>query len=185
MISVFLFTIVLFIFSALFYVVFVINVLLCGGHDLPTSWEARDKIGEIIEDYGKEKGKFYDLGCGRGHVLAAVKKRFPKMEVTGIEKRPLQILFARLRVLLAGEEIHLERANLFEIELKEADVVYTHLWWDLMPPLERKLKRELEGGALVITNTSHFLDWEAEETRLSHSRQPEFEKLFVYRMKER
>jgi hypothetical protein len=70
--------------------------------------------------------------------------------------------------------------NLFETDLRNADIVYTYLWYDLMPPLEKKLQRELKKGAIVITNTSNFPNWKPVKTYVTCLRVPSFEKLFVY-----
>ena len=66
------------------------------------------------------------------------------------------------------------------LDLQNADVVYTYLWYDLMPSLEKKLKNNLKKGAIVITNTSNFPNWQPKETHITYSKNPEFEKLFVY-----
>jgi hypothetical protein len=52
-----------------------------------------------------------------------------------------------------------------------------------MPILEKKLQKELKQGALVITNTSHFQDWQPTEKVVTYpkvSKTPDFETLFVY-----
>jgi alanine-alpha-ketoisovalerate/valine-pyruvate aminotransferase len=67
--------------------------------------------------------------------------------------------------------------------LEKADIVYTYLWYDLMPILEKKLEKELKSGAIVITNTSHFAFWQPIEiiNTWPNIRDSKFEKLFVYK----
>ena len=52
-----------------------------------------------------------------------------------------------------------------------------------MPMLEKKLQNELKQGALVVTNTSRFQNWQLVEKAGTYpkvSRTPDFETLFVY-----
>jgi len=158
------------------------------GHDLPTSQKAIKKIIKIISEtphqnwWGADQNnlEFYDLGCGRGNVLIAIKKAFPQFSVIGIEKNPLQTFFAKLKTFLLRQDILFQKIDLFKVNLEKADIIYAYLWYDLMPDLEKKLKNELKKGAIIITNTSSFPNWQPEEIYLTHSKKPDFEKLFVY-----
>jgi len=52
-----------------------------------------------------------------------------------------------------------------------------------MPPLEKKLQKELKKGAMVITNTSKFPNWKPVQKIITYSKTsnvPDFETLFVY-----
>jgi len=152
-------------------------------HDLSTSRRAIRTICKIISDYKKENGNFYDLGCGRGKLVLIVKKEFPSLSVWAVDKNPLRIFFARLKSLFLRRKINFKRKNVFQLnfaDLQNADVVYTYLWYDVMPKLEEKLKDSLKRGAIIITNTSNFLNWPAKETHITYPKNPDFEKLFVY-----
>ncbi|MDI6591454.1 MAG: hypothetical protein QME61_00720 [Patescibacteria group bacterium] len=151
-----------------------------AGHDLPTSQKAIKKIIKIIKKRKYEKANFYDLGCGRGDVVFAIKKNFPDFSVQGIEKRSLQIFFTKFRNFFLRRDIIFQKNDLFEISLEKADIIYTYLRYDLMPEIEKKLKNELKKGVLVITNTTSFPNWQPEEIHIVHPKQPNFEKLFVY-----
>src|SRR6056297_2158747 len=52
--------------------------------------------------------------------------------------------------------LRFQKKDIFQSDLRKAKIVYTYLWYDLMPILEKKLLKELPLGAVVITNTSHF-----------------------------
>jgi len=170
----------LFIIFSSFYFLFLFNSILMVGHDRPTSKKAIKEIIKIIAKRKSGKKVFYDLGCGRGHVLIAVKKVFPKFSVIGVEKRRLQIFFGKINTFFHGQNVVFQRGDLFETDLKDADIVYIYLWDDMMPPLEKKLRKELKKGTFIITNTSSLPNWEPIEARIVHSKKPNFEKLFVY-----
>jgi len=164
------------------FIIFAADSLLVG-HDLATSRKAIKLICKIIADYGKERGNFYDLGCGRGTLALVIKKNLPQIKVLAVDKNPIRIFLAKLKMFFLWRKINFKQKNILEMDardLQNADVVYTYLWYDLMPILERKLKDSLRDGAIVITNTSSFLNWRPASTHIVHLSNPEFEKLFVY-----
>jgi len=88
-----------------------------------------------------------------------------------------------LKSIFSGQKINFKKQDIFETNLKDADIVYTYLWYDLMPPLEKKLQEELKQGAIVITNTSNFPNWKPIEKVITYpkvSKMPDFETLFIY-----
>ena len=150
------------------------------GHDLPTSKKARNILARIILKHHSHPHNFYDLGCGRGSVVVSIKGSFPSLEVYGVEKNIIRVFFTKLKSMILRRKVKLQYQDMFKVDLKNADVVYTYLWYDLMPILEEKLKKELKKGSIVITNTSNFLNWKPIETYIVHSNKPDFEKMFVY-----
>ena len=152
------------------------------GHDLPTSRRATKSIVKIISEHKTAKN-FYDLGCARGALAVRLKKRFPALTAHAIDNDPIRIFFAKIRAKLFRREVHFWRKDIFDADLSDADIVYTYLWYDLMPPLEKKLQRELKQGAIVITNTSNFPTWQPTQKIITCpkiSKTPDFETLFVY-----
>lgn len=187
----FLILLLIVIFSSLYFL-FMINIILMRSHDLPTSSQAIKEIIKMISEKNQNKSrtlakvrdknnlKFYDLGSGKGNVLIAIKKTFPEFSVIGIEKSFLQIFFAKLKSFILRQDISFQKTDLFKVNLEKANIVYTYLWYDLIPGLEKKLKNELKPGAVIITNTSNFPNWQPEEVYIVHPKKPDFEKLFVY-----
>lgn len=164
------------------FLVFTFDSLILG-HDLPTSKKAINHLAEIINHQQREAVKFFDLGCGRGTVVLALKKIIPQLDVCGIDNSPFRIWCGRTKARFLGRKVTFIEKDIFDIDLSNADVVYTYLWYDLMPILEKKLWSELKEGALVITNTSHFSNWKPVDkikTFEKKSKLPDFETLFVY-----
>ena len=153
------------------------------GHDLPTSTRATKALVSTIRKYNPDAKCFYDLGCAHGALSMRLKKVLPQLEIYGMDNGVIRILFARLKSKILGHQINFQKQDIFKTDLQNADVVYTYLWYDHMPILEKKLQAELKPGAVVITNTSHFQDWPLAEKivtcpRVSNT--PDFETLFVY-----
>ena len=145
---------------------------LIRGHDLPTDSKTTKLICKIIAEYSPEASNFYDLGCGRGALAIRIKRAFPNLCVYGVDTSSIRIILATLRALLLRADVRFLRKDIFDVNLGNADIVYTYLWYDTMPPLEKKLQKELKKGALVIANTSYFPNWEPIQ---------QIETLFLYR----
>lgn len=166
------------IFTALFFVFALDSIL--KGHDLPTSKRAIRYLVEIISKHKPDATTFYDLGCGRGTVVLTLKKKLPNLETYGIDNSTVRIFFAKLKTVLLRREVNLKKQDIFQTDLRNADIVYTYLWYDLMPLLEKKLQKELKHGAMIITNTSNFPTWKPAKIYVTYPKKPDFEKLFIY-----
>jgi SAM-dependent methyltransferase len=152
-------------------------------HDLPTSRRAIGILSGIISQRKPNADNFYDIGCARGTLSLAVKKKHPRLAVCGIDNSAIRILFAKMKSVFLRRKVTFAKQDVFQADLRNADIVYTYLWYDLMPPLERKLQKELKKGALVITNTSSFPNWKPIEKHAvypDNSAMQGAETLFVY-----
>jgi SAM-dependent methyltransferase len=166
------------------YAVFILDSIILS-HDLPTSKKAIYKIKDIILKFSPQASNFYDLGCGRGTVVLGIKKLLPNLEVYGIDKNPLRIFIAKLKAIFLRRKINFIKKNIFDVDLSNAQIIYTYLYYDLMPILEEKIKKESKSGTLIITNTSHFLNWQFIATIDTWDKKDlkdkNFERLFVYK----
>jgi SAM-dependent methyltransferase len=174
---------IIFLILAIFYFVFMIDILIFA-HNLPTSKKAILEVIKIIKKYNPKALNFYDLGCGHGKVVLEIKKEMPNLNVYGVDKDGIRIFFAKIKALILKRKINFINENIFNIDLSKADVLYTYLWYDLMPILEEKVKKELKKGSIIITNTSHFSNLKPIETVRVHPKikDENFEKLFVYKI---
>ena len=157
---------------------------LMRGHDLPTSKRATKALAAAIKRHKPDAKIFYDLGCGHGTLALRLKKLIPCLEIHGVDNSAIRIFLANLQSHILGRNAHFEKRDIFSTQMENADVVYTYLWYDTMPPLKKKLSVELKPGAIVITNTSHFHQWQPVEkiiTCAKPSKTPNFETLFVYK----
>jgi SAM-dependent methyltransferase len=156
---------------------------LIRGHDLPTSKQATKALVAVIQKYKPDAKNFYDLGCGRGTLLLKLKKILPWFNIYGIDNNTTRIFFAKLKNKILRRKVNFQTQDIFKVDLRDADIVYTYLWYDLMSTLEKKLRKELKQETIVITNTSHFHDWQPIEKVVTYSKISkisDFEILFVY-----
>lgn len=164
---------------------FLLLVLDCliQGHDLATSRRATRALADAIQKHKPEAKIFYDLGCAHGTLSLRLKNILPRLEIYGLDNSAIRILFAKLKSKMLRHNIKFQKQDIFKADLRKADVVYSYLWYDLMPVLEEKLQKELRQSALVITNTSHFQHWQPIEKIVTYAKisgTPDFETLFVY-----
>ena len=170
----------LFSLGVVFFFWFILDVLI-RRHDLPSDKKARQMIAQIISQRHPQAKNFYDLGSGRGAVILSVKKHLPHLQVIGVDLSRFRCAIAKAKAKLLGRQVRVKRGDLFKQDLSQADVVYAFIWYDLLPPLERKLQQELKPGALAITNTVHFFDWPLAEKIVFDEKLPgNFGTLFVY-----
>jgi hypothetical protein len=162
-----------------FYLIFMLDHAL-RAHDLPTTKRAMREIVRISGKYAPGARKFCDLGCARGTLVLAIKKDMPNLAVRGVDISGFRLFVAKIKAFLLGRDIEFEKNDIFSADISDADVIYTYLWYDTMPPLEKSLEKSAKPGAVIITNTSWFPGWEPVETVVTFPKKPDFEKLFVY-----
>lgn len=153
-----------------------------GITPMPSSRKAVRKIVGLIPE-GTE-GKIVDLGAGWGSLAYPIAKRFPNAEVVGYELSPLPWLYSRLKgLIVARKNLKLHRQNVFEADVREADIVVVYLHPAAMRKLQKKFEEELRPGTVVISNTFVVPTWT--EQRMYHLGGHWFStstKIYVYRV---
>ncbi len=94
-----------------------------------------------------DRSVVFDLGCGDGRVLQAVRVANPGVRCIGVENNPMVWVLAKLRLGMGTKVI---RGNLINQNLSAATHVFIYLGSDLMIPLEAKFERELAPGSRVV-----------------------------------
>ena len=92
----------------------------------------------------------YDLGCGRGALLFATEKYGPK-KLIGYELSPLHVWYAKLKTLLTGSKIKINRVNFFSADISNATLIYLFLVPSIVQKAWAKIQREAPPGTLVAT----------------------------------
>lgn len=102
---------------------------------------------------------FYELGSGDGRlVMAAAAKG---AIAYGVELDRFRVWYSRfwIKLLRLGKNAHIIHANIFDVDLSGADVVFLYLLQETNEKLEAKLNRELKVGARVISAAFNFPGW--------------------------
>ncbi|MFA6537071.1 MAG: class I SAM-dependent methyltransferase [Patescibacteria group bacterium] len=172
---------VIFLISAIIYFIFFFESMFVG-HDLSTNKQTQKIIEDILKKHNLTEKKFYDLGCCRGTFALRLQKTFPKMQITGIDSSFLRILMAKLLNGWQKSNINFIKNDIFKINISEADVVYTWLWYSLLPKLENKFQKELKPGTIIICNESYLPELRPIETYKLGNDPARFEKVYVYKI---
>src|SRR6185503_4184850 len=99
------------------------------GHDLPTSREAVKAFEEAVREHRPDARVVYDLGAGRGSFALRLNEAAPYLEIRAIDKGRVRIWVARLKARWLKRKAAFIRADIFKADLRDADVVYTYLWY--------------------------------------------------------
>lgn len=131
-----------------------------AGSDAPYVPSNMRLITKVLEAAGIKKGRvFYELGSGDGRVVIEAARL--GATANGIEQSWLRVWYSRYKSRLAGtnKQTHFCHGNVFDRNYYPADIVYIYLLTPAVLKLEEKLKKELNKGAIVITQTYHFKNW--------------------------
>ena len=93
----------------------------------------------------------YDLGCGDGRIVIAAAKE-QKIKAVGVDIDPERVAESRENVRAAGLEssVEIRQADVFDLDLSGADVVFLYLTPRLNARLMPQL-RKLKPGARIIS----------------------------------
>lgn len=116
---------------------------------VPTPPSAVERMVEIAEIRPGEV--VYDLGCGDGRIVIAAAKR-QKIKAVGVDIDPERVAESRENVRAAGldSSVEIRQADVFDLDLSEADVVFLYLTPRLNERLMPQL-RHLKPGARIIS----------------------------------
>jgi SAM-dependent methyltransferase len=156
--------------------VLVISIIwpgLRGAPWVPTRLRIVHKMLDLAE---VEAGDVvYDLGCGDGRTIVAAARRYGARAV-GIEIDPLR--YAWCQALITGlglrDRVRVVYGDFFAQDLRDADVVTCYLLDSTNRKLQKKLLRELDPGARVVSHMFAF-----PELHLAHYDKQD--QLYLYR----
>jgi SAM-dependent methyltransferase len=141
--------------SWIFLLIFLLLLLVywnAGGDRVPLYLSSRASWEAVAGLLPSGPFAFVDLGCGLGGLLGFLAGRRPEARFCGVESAPLPLLASWLR-LRGRPNCQVRRADLWEVELGEFQVVYCFLSPEPMAELWRKAQAELRPGSLFISNS--------------------------------
>lgn len=126
-----------------------------------------------------EKKRVFDLGSGFGRIVIEVSSRFHS-RCTGVEVDPLKVWWSRGEIRRKHLEAYADivKANLLDIDISSADIVYVFLWDGIMQKLREKVLREMKPGSVVVSYYHQFHGWDAEEEDTKN-------RVYLYRIPQR
>ena len=102
----------------------------------------------------------YDLGAGDGRILSSAVKDF-NAKAIGIElhESRCEVIAKRIERERLGNSAGVIRADFFNINLSQADVVTLYLLTSVNSMIRPKLERELKAGARVVSHDFPMNGW--------------------------
>ena len=118
----------------------------------------------------------YDLGSGDGRLVRGAARGGAK--ATGVERSRLLVFFSGLIGAITRTPKHtFLRASFYDVDISNADVVFTYLFPNVMAKLKVKFEKELRPGARVVSYAFKVPGWTAKE-RIEFS--PKRPAVYVY-----
>jgi len=104
---------------------------------------------------------FYDLGCGDGRVAVLAASEFKVKRAICVEKNPqlAEKAMSRVREERLEGKVFVVNADMFQVPITDATVVYMYLLTSVNEMLRSKLERELQQGAKVLTLDFKIPGW--------------------------
>jgi tRNA A58 N-methylase Trm61 len=114
----------------------------------------------------KKGDVLYDLGSGDGRIPVTAAKTYG-VRAVGIDIDPQRIAEANANAKAAGVTglVTFRQADLFEQDLREANVVTLYLLPSLNLKLRPKLLSELKPGSRIVSHSFDMADWKPEVTQ--------------------
>lgn len=172
---------IIFLIGAIIYFIFFFESIITG-HDLNSSLKAQKILEEILKKHHLTDKLFFDLGCCRGRLALRLQNNLPDLKIVGMDNSFLRILIAKTRNLWHKKQINFIKTDIFAYNIKDADVVYTWLWYSLLSKLENKFQKELKQGTIIICNESYLPEMKPFETYRLSDDPNRFEKIYVYKI---
>jgi len=129
-----------------------------GAPYVPTK---NKELLQFLKEAGLKKGQvFLELGCGDGRVVRTAVKEYGVKGI-GIDVNPTLILWAKMKTkFYKVPGVIFRRENVFNTDLKDADVIYLFLMPELVKKLLPKMKKELKKNTLIISHGFKVEGWE-------------------------
>lgn len=147
---------------------------MAGAPWVPTFRKDFDRIVDLA---GPKQGDvLYELGCGSAWLSIEMAKRYG-VRAVGVELSIIQVLMAKWRARKV-DGVEIKWANMFNVDLSDADIVYLFLVPDTYEKLSPKLKSEMKPGSKVVSYVWEVQGLDVEEV----SRSEDSPDIFLHRI---
>ena len=118
------------------------------------------KIKAILYLLNNQKGKAVDLGSGDGRIIIALALK--GFEAHGYEINPFLVWWSRYKIRKAGlkGKAFVHKKSYWDEDFSEYDVIVVFGILNMMERLEKKMQKELNTGAVVVSSLFEFPNWE-------------------------
>lgn len=153
---------VLFVFAAIVFYVFLFGIFWGAGYT-PTRRRQLLVAASLLQL--KEGDTVYDLGSGFGKAVIFFAEQYHASAV-GIEIDPLRCFLTKWSVRRHGvsANVTVVRGNLLDADLRKSSKVFFFLTPLLMRKVQEKVAREMPEGGRVVSVDHRFPDWKPVES---------------------
>ncbi len=133
-------------------------------HFVPTPQKVVD---EMLSTAKVQKGEMvYDLGCGDGRIVITAAKNYGAKGI-GIDIDPQRIREATENAKKAGvqDQVEFKKADLFESDFKDANVISLYLLTSLNKRLRPKILAEVRPGTRIVSHAFGMGEWEPDQEK--------------------
>ena len=95
----------------------------------------------------------YDLGSGDGRAVVIAARDFCVKKAIGVELDPVLVEVSKAKARMDGvaDRVEIIEGDFFEVNLRDATLIYVYLYRSINEALRPKLEEELRPGARVVT----------------------------------
>jgi len=138
------------------------------GLDVPFVPTPRPIVRRMLELAETRPGeRLIDLGAGDGRIVIAAAREFGA-KALGVELHPERFAVIRNSALSLKPNLQAIRQNFFTTDLSNADIVTMYLLPSVNEALRKKLERELQGGARVVSHDFSIPGWTPARVEIIH-----------------
>jgi SAM-dependent methyltransferase len=125
---------------------------------VPTPQQVVDRMLEIAKVSGKDF--VMDLGCGDGRMLVTAATKFGARGF-GVDLNPVRIREATENAARANvaDKVKFEVKNLFDTQIKDADVLTMYLLPSVNMQLRPRILDEMKPGSRIVSHAFNMEDW--------------------------
>ncbi len=114
-------------------------------------------VAKMMEDLKQEPIRpdavIYSLSCGKSGFLHEIGKLYPQARLIGVEHDIFPYLLGKIQLMLRRSKIKIKYVKkLYNLEVKDADLIYCYLDVESLRDLPKKFKFECRPGAIIISN---------------------------------
>lgn len=142
---------------------------------ISTGTEAIEEMLDEVEI--KDGATIYELGCGRTRFLKVAEKKHLGSEYIGIENLFSIYLINKIKLKFHLSTIKLLRKDFFQIDLKNADLIYCYLNNETMKRLGDKFRQECKEGTQIISQRFPIPQFDLEKVKVIKNKKVYFYKI--------
>lgn len=149
---------------SIFWLSIAVSMMLSSFMGAPFVPTGGRKMRRMLELAQLKKGeKLFELGAGDGRFVIAAAQQ--GVQAVGIEINPFQVWWCNLRIALKGlsQKAKVVRGNIFDQNLRSADVITCYLLPETNQRLKPKFLQELKPGTRIISHAFSFKGWDPVE----------------------